>query len=473
MLHSEKLNAKAKAFLGLNHQALENTVLATIINKKVYDVESLNNDSLKRTLPHASLKDALCKSGRSFILECKQSSPTLGDFCSDFNLDKLLSAYNRHGSAISVLCEEHFFKGSFTYLNYVKAHTHLPVICKDFIICKEQITKAYNSGADAILLMLSVVDKHLFKELYDYAISLSLDVLCEVENEEEALYAKELHLPIVGINNRNLKTLKINLNKAKTLAKLFDKDTIIVSESGIKTHQDIVSLSPISNFLIGSSLTIEKDVEFKAITLLYGLNKICGLKTPEAIEACIANHAAISGLIFAPKSPRFINMHDAEKLIAPYKGKIKFAGVFVNEDIDSIVAIAQTLNLDYLQLHGSESIENIKLIKERLPQIKIIKAFSIENQESFEKIKPYQEICDLILLDAKNPGSGSSFDWNNIPKFIDKNRTLLSGGIGLDNLQEALSLNFAGLDLNSKLESVKGLKDPQKIAQALRIICKF
>ena len=473
MLHSEKLNAKAKAFLGLNHQALENTVLATIINKKVYDVESLNNDSLKRTLPHASLKDALCKSGRSFILECKQSSPTLGDFCSDFNLDKLLSAYNRHGSAISVLCEEHFFKGSFTYLNYVKAHTHLPVICKDFIICKEQITKAYNSGADAILLMLSVVDKHLFKELYDYAISLSLDVLCEVENEEEALYAKELHLPIVGINNRNLKTLKINLNKAKTLAKLFDKDTIIVSESGIKTHQDIVSLSPISNFLIGSSLTIEKDVEFKAITLLYGLNKICGLKTPEAIEACIANHAAIGGLIFAPKSPRFINMHDAEKLIAPYKGKIKFAGVFVNEDIDSIVAIAQTLNLDYLQLHGSESIENIKLIKERLPQIKIIKAFSIENQESFEKIKPYQEICDLILLDAKNPGSGSSFDWNNIPKFIDKNRTLLSGGIGLDNLQEALSLNFAGLDLNSKLESVKGLKDPQKIAQALRIICKF
>lgn len=473
MLHSEKLNAKAKAFLGLNHQALENTVLATIINKKVYDVESLNNDSLKRTLPHASLKDALCKSGRSFILECKQSSPTLGDFCSDFNLDKLLSAYNRHGSAISVLCEEHFFKGSFTYLNYVKAHTHLPVICKDFIICKEQITKAYNSGADAILLMLSVVDKHLFKELYDYAISLSLDVLCEVENEEEALYAKELHLPIVGINNRNLKTLKINLNKAKTLAKLFDKDTIIVSESGIKTHQDIVSLSPISNFLIGSSLTIEKDVEFKAITLLYGLNKICGLKTPEAIEACIANHAAIGGLIFAPKSPRFINMHDAEKLIAPYKGKIKFAGVFVNEDIDSIVAIAQTLNLDYLQLHGSESIENIKLIKERLPQIKIIKAFSIENQESFEKIKPYQEICDLILLDAKNPGSGSSFDWNRIPKFIDKNRTLLSGGIGLDNLQEALSLNFAGLDLNSKLESVKGLKDPQKIAQALRIICKF
>ena len=473
MLHSEKLNAKAKAFLGLNHQALENTVLATIINKKVYDVESMKLDSLKRTLPHTSLKDALCKSGRSFILECKQSSPTLGDFCSDFNLDKLLSAYNRHGSAISVLCEKHFFKGSFTYLNYVKAHTHLPVICKDFIICKEQIVKAYNSGADAILLMLSVVDKCLFKELYDYAKSLNLDVLCEVENEEEDLYAKKLHLPIVGINNRNLKTLEINLNNARTLAKLFDKDTIIVSESGIKTHQDIVSLSPINNFLIGSSLTIEKDVEFKAISLLYGTNKICGLKTPEAIEACIANHAAIGGLIFAKKSPRFIDVHEAKALIAPYKGKIKFAGVFVNEDIDSIAAIAKTLDLDYLQLHGSESIENIKLIKERLPQIKIIKAFSIENQDSFEKIRPYQEICDLLLLDSKNPGSGSSFNWNDIPKFIDKNRTLLSGGIGLDNLKEALSLNFAGLDLNSKLESIKGLKDPQKIAQALRIVCKF
>ncbi len=473
MLHSEKLNAKAQSFLGLNHQALENTVLATIINKKVYDVEEIKNTSLERNLPHVSLKDALYKSGRNFILECKQSSPTLGDFCSDFNLDKLLSTYNRHGSAISVLCEKHFFKGSFTYLNYVKTHTHLPVICKDFIICKEQIAKAYNAGADAILLMLSIVDKNLFKELYEYASSLNLDVLCEVENEEEALYAKELHLPIVGINNRNLKTLEIDLNKAKTLSKIFDKNTLIVSESGIKTHNDIVSLNPIRNFLIGSSLTIEKDVEFKACTLLYGLNKICGLKTTQALEACIDNHAAIGGLIFAKKSPRYISLPEAEALIAPYKGKIKFAGVFVNEDIDSIVTIAKTLDLDYLQLHGTKSLEQIKLIKERLPQIKIIKAFLIENKDSFEKIRPYQDVCNLILLDSKSPGSGSSFNWNDIPKFIDKNRTLLSGGIGLDNLQDALNFSFAGLDLNSKLESVKGLKDPNKVAQALRIICEF
>lgn len=473
MLHSEKLNAKAKAFVGLNHEALEDTVLATIINRKVEDVALLKEVKLERHFKLVSLHQALNKPSRGFILECKQSSPTLGDFCQDFDLDKLLNTYNRYGAAISVLCEKHFFKGSLDYLNYVKARTALPVICKDFIICKEQIMHAYNAGADAILLMLSVLDKALFKELYTYARSLGLEVLCEVENSTEALYAKEQNFPIVGINNRDLKTLKIDLTKALKLSKLFDDKTVIVSESGIKTHADIVALKPLKNFLIGSSLTSERDVEFKAKTLLFGLNKICGLKTREAIEACIDNHAAIGGLIFAPKSPRFIDKESALALIAPYRGKIKFAGVFVNEDIDLMVKIAKELQLDYLQLHGTESLDTIKDLKAQLPHIGIIKAFAIENQDSFEKVRPYEDLCDLLLLDSKSPGSGSSFNWKAIPNFINKNKSLLSGGIGFENLEEALDCGFAGLDLNSKLESVKGLKDPQKVAQALRIITKF
>ena len=120
MLHTEPLNKDAQAYFGLNHKALEGTVLATIINAKVLDVKKYKAVKLNREHKIVSLKKALSSKGRNFILECKQSSPTLGDFCKDFNLDKLISVYKEHANAISVLCEEHFFKGSLNYLNYVK-----------------------------------------------------------------------------------------------------------------------------------------------------------------------------------------------------------------------------------------------------------------------------------------------------------------------------------------------------------------
>src|SRR5574344_1348318 len=154
MLQAQKLTSQAKAFVGLNTKAIDETVIATIINKKVEDVKNLKVTG-KRTAPLLSLRTALGnKDSRNFILECKKSSPTLGDFCKDFDLDKLIACYETKASAISVLCEEHFFKGSIEFLKYVKERTTLPVICKDFIICKEQIVNAYAAGADAILLML-------------------------------------------------------------------------------------------------------------------------------------------------------------------------------------------------------------------------------------------------------------------------------------------------------------------------------
>lgn len=189
MLHTEPLTAQAKSYLGLNHEGLEGTVLATIINKKVLDVKEIVLKG-QRTAPLRSLSKALeNKGGRNFILECKQSSPTLGDFCKDFDLDKLISCYEKRASAISVLCEKHFFKGSLDYLKYVKEHCSLPVICKDFIICKEQIDEAYIAGADAVLLMLSVLTRAKFEELFNYAHSLNLDVLTEVDDKDDAMYA--------------------------------------------------------------------------------------------------------------------------------------------------------------------------------------------------------------------------------------------------------------------------------------------
>ena len=141
---------------------------------------------------------------------------------------------------------------------------------------------------------------------------------------------------IVGINNRDLRTLKIDLSNARELSTLFDKDVRVVSESGINKHSDLTSLKPISNFLIGSALTGDSDVEFKAKSMLYGLNKVCGLTTKEAVESCAKNNVSIGGLIFAKKSPRYVTLDKAKEITADYKGDLKFAGVFVDEELEVV-----------------------------------------------------------------------------------------------------------------------------------------
>lgn len=473
MLHTEPLTPQAKSYPGLNHEGLEGTVLATIINKKVLDVKEIVLKG-QRTSPLRSLSKALVKKdSRNFILESKQSSPTLGDFCKDFDLDKLISCYEKRACAISVLCEKHFFKGSLDYLKYVKEHCSLPVICKDFIICKEQIDEAYIAGADAVLLMLSVLTKAKFEELFDYAHSLDMDVLTEVDDKNDALYAISKKIEIVGINNRNLRTLEVNLENAKELNKLFDSKVKVVSESGIHTHNDLVSLNPIRNFLIGSSLTAQSDVVFKANSMLYGLNKLCGLTTIDAVRAAVNNHVSIGGLIFAPKSPRFVSDEKAQSFVKEFKGQIRFAGVFVDASVDEMVNKVNSVGLDYLQLHGNESLATIKTLKELLPDTGIIKAFNIKDIKDFDKVNEYLPFTDLIILDSSNPGSGTSFDWNLIPASLDKSKCLLSGGIGPDNVEKALSYGFAGLDLNSKLEKTKGIKDAQLINETFKLINNY
>ena len=473
MLQKEPLTEQAKSFKGLNIAGIENTVLATIVNKKVLDVKELKVNG-KRTAPLVSFKKALSdRTKKNFILECKKSSPTLGNFCKDFDLDKITDCYNTRAAAISVLCEKHFFNGSSEYLSYVKSKTALPVLYKDFVICKEQIDDAHVSGADAVLLMLSLLENDTYLSLYSYAKSLNLDVLTEVDNQEQARFAKEHNIDIVGINNRNLRTLDIDINNAKELSKIFDSNTIVVSESGINEHSDLFYLKEISCFLIGSSLTKSDDIVFKANSMLYGTNKICGITTKEALNAAIDVHASIAGFIFFEKSVRNISVEKAVEFEDSARGKIRFAGVFVNESLDTVELIAQKAGLDYVQLHGCEDLEYITNLKNRLPNTKIIKALNIESSDDFSKIDYYNDSCEYIILDSKAPGSGSSFDWNSIPDCVNKNKILLSGGIGIDNVEKALSFGFAGLDLNSKLEETKGIKSVTKILNTFRVINNF
>ena len=471
MLQAQKLSAAALKYDGLNIESLDNTILAAIINKKVENIAaikeynaSLSDNTCVKRKPH-EFKRAFEGNRRHFILECKKSSPSLGDFCPDFNLEKIVSCYNDRADAISVLTEEFFFKGSFEYLKQVRKLTEKPLLCKDFIIAKEQIEIAKKIGSDAVLLMLSVLTFDKFLELYEFAKTLNLDVLTEVSNEVEAKFAIEHHIDIVGINNRDLRTLKIDLCNAKKLYPLFPDSTVVISESGIKTHRDIVNMLPLKNFLIGSALCSEIDIDIKANTLLYGFNKLCGLTDKEGIETAINNKFSLAGLIFAEKSPRCINLEQAAELaLNPiYKSKINFCGVFKDAEINSVIEIASKLCLKFVQLHGKESPDYIKTLHEKCPQLTIIKALGMNESLSHEDLvlfKEYAATADYLLLDSKNPGSGKEFDKSLIPDFINKDKTIISGGIGPSNIASILTLNFCGVDCNSCLESAPGKKDP-------------
>lgn len=252
-----------------------------------------------------------------FIMECKSSSPSLGMIREDYRPGDIARAYSRYAAGISVLCEPDRFGGDYNHLATVAAATHLPVLCKDFIIHPVQVHAARYFGADAILLMLSVLDDATYTELNQEAARLGLDVLTEVIDEVEVERAIRLGATIFGINHRNLHDLSIDVNRSARLAPLIPDSAVIVSESGIRDNDAVRQLSGHSSaFLVGSQLTSQPDVDRAARELVYGYNKVCGLQSPSAAQAARASGAIYGGLIFEESSPRNVSRETSKKIMA-------------------------------------------------------------------------------------------------------------------------------------------------------------
>lgn len=200
-----------------------------------------------------SFKAALSKPGLSIIGEFKKASPSMGVIKSKIELTDRISQYNSSVDAISVLTEEDYFNGGAEYLKKVRAISELPIIRKDFIIDEYQVYEAKVIGADAILLIAAILDDESFKRLYTLAKSLSLDVLCEVHNEEELKRMLKLDVDIIGINNRDLKTFEIKLETTQRLGGMVPADKVLVSESGVRTdeHIRLLKQSNVDALLIG------------------------------------------------------------------------------------------------------------------------------------------------------------------------------------------------------------------------------
>ena len=214
----------------------------------------------ERPLYHRSTRGfarALSGDTRRIIAEIKRSSPSKGLIRTDFSPVVIARDYADHGaSAISVLTEEHFFQGSLTYLEEIKAAVAVPLLRKDFIIDRYQVTEARSYGADAILLIAALLDRSLLRELREAAAALSLDTLVEVHNEEELERALEAGAEMIGINNRDLKTFEVSLATTEKLAPRVPAGTLTICESGIDGAEQIrrVERWGIHSFLIGESL---------------------------------------------------------------------------------------------------------------------------------------------------------------------------------------------------------------------------
>jgi indole-3-glycerol phosphate synthase len=202
----------------------------------------------------------------NLIAELKKASPSKGILRGDFSPAKIAVTYQANGaSAISVLTDERFFEGKLEYIKLVKEHVSLPVLRKDFIIDEYQIYESVAAGADAILLIAELLSLNELSGFHNLASGLGLDCLVEVHNEEDVDKAMASGAPIIGINNRDLHTFKLDINVTQKLLKLIPPNRIRVSESGIRTYEDVMFLKSlgVNAVLIGEAFMEAPDIGAK------------------------------------------------------------------------------------------------------------------------------------------------------------------------------------------------------------------
>ena len=251
-----------------------NNILKKICEDKKLELEILKKkcslNSLKKLISEQinkrDFKNVIIKSveeRENFIIgEIKKASPSAGEIIHNYEPIEIAKIYERAGvKALSVLTEKNYFKGEIDHLSYIKQNTNIPILRKDFIIDEYQIYESKVYQADVILLIVSILSDDELKKFLKIANELNLDCIIETHDENEIKRALKLDYPILGINNRNLKNLKTDLNNSVSLFTSISKDYTVIAESGIKTADDISMYNDLGifNFLIGESILRSKD----------------------------------------------------------------------------------------------------------------------------------------------------------------------------------------------------------------------
>ncbi len=412
-------------------------------------------------------RKALSSPGIALIAEIKKSSPSKGQIVPPaFDIVAQAQMYEKNGAkAISVLTDKKYFGGCLKDLENVCQKVSIPVLRKDFIIHESQIEEAHAAGASAILLIANILDPLQINLLLQKAEKLGLECLVETHTTKELqTVLTKTNATIIGINNRDLNTLKIDLNSTQKILQSVQakhlQGKIIISESGIYTPQDTKTLPKrVNGILVGSSLMenphhiteIQKRPLFKA----------CGIRTPQDAQFCEAQGVDFIGLNFVSTSSRKIDLETAQSIVMALgkKRTTKIVGVFQNQSQEEIQKISDALSLDYLQFAGNE---DLGFIQSCAPKEKIMKTIPLHSPKDLKKAESLLPHVAYIIFDGREPGSGKLINYELLQKV--QHPYLLAGGLTIENTPEILTkIHPIGIDVASGIET-EGLVDRQKVS---------
>jgi len=422
-----------------------------------FDGVSLDMLRARARTTRRSLVEAVAKPGSSFILEIKKASPSGGIIRSGIDAGAIARGYCGVADALSVLTDRKYFDGSVADLSAARAAFDGPILAKDFFIDRRQVVEARLAGADAVLVMLSLLDDVEALQIIDEAQRLGMDVLVEVHDELEIRRALALRAPLIGINNRDLRDLTIDLSTTERLANLAP-ERLLVAESGICGRTDVNRLSgQVNGFLVGSALMRSARPSEAARNLIFDRVKLCGLTNAGDLKAGRA--ATFAGFVFVPGSPRYVTAEQSAPLagLARCFGMLP-SGVFQDAPLPVVADIATLMNLHAVQLHGSEDAEYVRALRRQLPlDCEIWTAVSVGRGRLSTRGG------DRILFDSGRGGTGRTFDWELVRRHSELSKALVAGGIGPGNAGRAARLGAYAIDVGSALDVMPGMKSPVKI----------
>ncbi len=430
----------------------------------------------RRLVPEAELRRSLAPGRHAlrerlrgtrplFILECKRASPSAGMLRPDPDLEAIAGTYAEWADAVSVLTEERFFQGSLRDLDFWRARTPLPLLRKDILVDPYEVLEARHHGADAVLLMLSVLDDPAYTDCLALARELGLDALTEVHDEHELGRALHLGCDLLGINNRNLKTLEIDRDTTRRLAPRVPPGLPVIAESGIESHAQIRELGPwVDGFLVGTALMRAPRIDLAARGLRLGQVKVCGLTRVEDARLAWQLGATHGGLNFVPGSPRAVRPEQARALVREVP--LAWVGIFQDAEPGTMADSAHTLGLSAIQLHGNEPRALVDRLREELPaHVAVWKAVSWEAPPVTARALG----ADRLVLDSASGtrlgGTGIPFDPVRARLWPELSQAVIAGGIGPDQIESARRLDPWLIDVNSAVEESPGRKDAERLTR--------
>lgn len=468
------------------------------------------------------------------LAEIKRASPSKGNIDLSVDVPSQALSYAHAGAvAVSVLTEPNWFKGRLQDMQLVRkalegVHHRPAVLRKDFIINEYQILEARCYGADTILLIVAILSDSELSLLMAYSRLLGMEPLVEVATDEEMRRAVSAGSKVIGVNNRDLHTFTVDMDRTSHLSRLVPPEVFLIALSGISTRADVEKYmaSGARGVLVGEALMKSSDapslikslmgleremILHQAVSSPRTLVKICGITNADDAAASAKAGANLLGLIFAP-SPRQVSMEQAQTISSSLgrlnsqakpnffhcdadtwfnlchdwiEERIKtadgplFVGVFSNASYTHINAVVKEVGLDLVQLHGDEPPALARLIS--VPVIKVFHVMEDDTPASIgSRIQKFVGSAHAMLLDTgvkgkvQQGGAGLAFDWDLATELQSQYPILVAGGLDPTNVSDAIrKISPWGVDVSSGLEKEKGIKDHTKILKFMAAISQL